>query len=191
MSPQLREVLPDWLPHQRWFGAKGRPIESVTVLTERDLVVGDPGCRHALVEVDLGEDQEIYQLLVGYRPHLPEKLKHARIGRVGSEVFYDATHDNELTNLVLQLLASGADDDGLRFRHLPDVELHTELTGIVISAEQSNTSIVFGEEYILKLFRKVSPGINPDLEITRALAEAGCSSIVPPLAWLETDVKDQ
>jgi maltokinase len=54
-----------------------------------------------------------------------------------------------------------------------------------MGAEQSNTSIVFGEDYILKLFRKVAPGVNPDLEITRALAQTGCTAIAPPLGWVD------
>ncbi len=66
-----------------------------------------------------------------------------------------------------------------------------ELPSRSMGAEQSNTSLVFGEDLILKLFRKVSPGLNPDLEITRALAEAGCSVIAPPVAWLETELDDE
>jgi maltokinase len=61
------------------------------------------------------------------------------------------------------------------------------LTSIVMGSEQSNTSIVFGDSYILKLFRKVAPGLNPDLEITRTLSEAGASAVVPPVGWIETD----
>jgi maltokinase len=185
------DVLPEWLPQQRWFGAKGRAIHGVSLVAERVLVSGDPSCRHVLVEVDLGEDKETYQLLVGARRELPERLAHARIGQVGEETLYDGLHDNELTNVLLQLLAVQGEEKGLRFRHLSDVDIDTELTGIVMTAEQSNTSVVFGEEYILKLFRKVSPGLNPDLEITRALAEAGCTAIVPPLAWLETELRSE
>jgi maltokinase len=105
-------------------------------------------------------------------------------------VLYDAAHDNELTHVLLQLVADGDDEAGLRFRTAPGAEIQTDLTSIVMGHEQSNTSIVFGEDYILKLFRKVAPGINPDLEITRALAETGSTSIVPPLGWVETDLRD-
>jgi len=180
------QLLAEWLPKQRWFGAKGRPILGVRVLAERPLVDGDPGCTHALVEVDLGEDHETYQLLIGRRAELPERLEHVEIGAVGGELLYDAAHDNELTHVLLQLLATEGDEGGLRFAHA-DADLTTDLTSIVMGAEQSNTSIVFGEDYILKLFRKVAPGLNPDLEVTRALAAAGCRSIVPPLGWIETD----
>jgi maltokinase len=187
MTDDLLTLLPDWLPHQRWFGAKGREIHGVSLVGERTLMEGNPTCRHVMVEVDLGEDKETYQLLVGSRHELPERLVHATIGLAGDDILYDGLHDNVVTQVVLQLLAEQSDDQGLRFRHLNELEIETDLTGIVMGAEQSNTSVVFGDDYILKFFRKVSPGVNPDLEITRALAEAGCTSIVPPLAWIETD----
>src|SRR4051794_26233585 len=171
----MPDLLPDWLPQQRWFGAKGRSIQSVAIVADRVLVSGDPTLRHVLVEVDLGEDSETYQLLVGQRSKLPQRLEHAVIGQEGSTALYDAAHDSELTHVLLQLLAAEGEEAGLRFRHLPGTELQVDLTSIVMGAEQSNTSIVFGADYILKLFRKISPGVNPDLEITRALAEAGCS----------------
>lgn len=183
----MDELLLRWLPEQRWFGAKGRPIQGITVVTERTLVDGDPGCTHMLVDVDLGEDTETYQLLVGRRRDLPQRLEHVCIGRVGDDVLYDAAHDNELTHVLLQLLAEGGEEGGLHFRRMPGADLETDRSSIVMGAEQSNTSIVFGEQYILKLFRKIAPGTNPDLEITRALAEVGCPSIAPPLGWLETE----
>jgi len=182
----MSDLLPDWLPQQRWFGAKGRQVQSVRIVGDRVILDGDPALRHLLVEVDLGEDVETYQLLLGRRSEVPERLEHAVIGHEGDLALYDATHDNELTQVLLQLLADDAEESGLTFRHLPDTELNVELTGLVMGAEQSNTSIVFGEQYILKLFRKVAPGINPDLEITRALANTGCTAIAAPLGWIET-----
>jgi maltokinase len=183
----MQQLLTRWLPEQRWFGAKGRHIHGITVLSDVTLLDGDPGLSHALVEVDLGEDQEVYQLLVGARREMPARLAHARIGRAGEFVLYDAAHDSELTHVLLQLIATSGTEGGLRFGRLPGAELRSDLTGIVMSAEQSNTSIVFGEDCILKLFRRVAPGINPDLEITRTLAEAGATSIVPPVGWVEVD----
>jgi maltokinase len=187
----MSDLLPDWLPQQRWFGAKGRQIDSVDVAADRTVVDGDPAMRHLLIDISYadgvgGADVETYQLLLGRRAELPERLQHAVIGSEGKLALYDATHDSELTNVLLQLIDVEAAENGLSFHHLPGVDLNSELTGIVMSGEQSNSSIVFGEEYILKLFRKVAPGINPDLEITRALANVGCAAIAPPLGWIET-----
>jgi maltokinase len=186
MSP--RTLLPEWLPQQRWFGAKGRSIEDITIVSDRVLVEGEPTMRHLLVAVDLGEETETYQLLVGSREEVPQRLEHAVIGVEGDRLLYDAAHDSELTHVLLQMLAGAEEESGLRCRYLPGTELRTDLTSIVMGAEQSNTSIVFGEEYIRKLFRKIAPGLNPDLEITRVLTEAGSTAVVPPLGWLETDL---
>ena len=148
----MADLLPDWMPQQRWFGAKGRTIESIEFLTDRTLVVGDPALRHLLVSIDYADPQggdktEVYQLLAGRRREVPERLEHAVIGSEGDLVLYDAAHDNQLTQVLLQFVAAGADESGIAFRHLSDVALNVELTGIVMGAEQSNTSIVFGEEY--------------------------------------------
>jgi maltokinase len=181
----MSDLLPDWLPQQRWFGAKGRRIESVDIVSDRIVVDGDPAMRHLLVAIDLGEEVETYQMLLGRRAELPERLQHAVIGHEGGLALYDATHDSELTHILLQLMNVEAVEDGLAFHRLPDTELNVELAGLVMGTEQSNTSIVFGEDYILKLFRKVAPGVNPDLEITRALAGTDCTAIAPPLGWIE------
>ncbi|HVE73963.1 MAG TPA: aminoglycoside phosphotransferase, partial [Mycobacteriales bacterium] len=58
----------------------------------------------------------------------------------------------------------------------------------VLGGEQSNTSLVFGAGYIVKLFRRLQAGTNPDLEVTSALADAGCPHVAPPFAWMEGDL---
>src|SRR3954464_15945139 len=110
MSP--RRMLPGWLPQQRWFGAKGRQIQDIQVVADRVLVEGDPTLRHLLVAVDLAEDTETYQLLVGARTEIPQRLEPAIIGVDGKRVLYDAAHDSELTHVLMQLLSGGQDDTG-------------------------------------------------------------------------------
>jgi maltokinase len=184
----LTDVLGDWLPLQRWFGGKGRPIHGLQIVSSSTVRPGDPSLEHVIVAVDHGEDVERYQLLVGLRDEVPQRLEHAVIGRLADTTAYDAAHDVELTAYVLGDLAAALDVGPLHFRTMPDADIKTGASSRVLPAEQSNTSLVFGDDYIFKLFRKVSPGINPDLEITRALAEAGSSHIAPPLGWMESDL---
>src|SRR5437763_7189925 len=102
-------MLPDWLPQQRWFGAKGRTIQDIRIVADRRLVDGDPTFRHVLVSVGYvpdggGGDVETYQLLVGGRDELPERLQHAVIGAEADNILYDAAHDAELTHVLLQMV---------------------------------------------------------------------------------------
>src|SRR5262249_59384745 len=60
------------------------------------------------------------------------------------------------------------------------------LDSLVLTGEQSNTSLVFGESAIFKVFRRVTPGPNPDLEVAVALAKLGSSHIAEPFGWVGT-----
>lgn len=156
--------LPEWLPAQRWFGGKDRPVTSIRPLRTTVLRTEEPVLVHLVVEVAQPDRREPYQLLV--TEHLDS---------------YDATQVPELTGVLLDLIAEGAEVDGLRFAREPGVELQTGLRGRPVGAEQSNTSIVFGSQYILKLFRKLTYGQNPDLVLHRALRQVGCEHIAQPL----------
>ena len=69
---------------------------------------------------------------------------------------------------------------------MPGAEIEAGLDSLVLTGEQSNTSLVFGESAIFKVFRRVSPGPNPDLEVASALAQLGSSHIAEPFGWVET-----
>ncbi len=186
-SQATAELLSGWLPHQRWFGGKGREISGVAVERETPLS-GPPGLTHVLLRVEHATgDSDRYQLLLGRLPsEVPQRLQHAVIGEADGDVLYDAAHDVEAAAALLTLIAEGGEQDGLVFTGT--AELDPSLPSRVMGAEQSNTSIVYGEDYILKLFRRVQPGLNPDLEISRALAEAGSARVAAPLGWVEGEL---
>jgi maltokinase len=174
------------LPEQRWFAGKDRPVHAVIPLRATDLAGADPRLVHAVVEVDQGERRrDRYQLLLGVRSELPETLGHAWVGTAGNHAVYQAVHDAELTAVLLDLMAQRAEVDGLRFAAEPGVTLDTEQRSRPVGAEQSNTSLVYGQTYILKLFRKLVAGRSPDLELHRALAAVGCQHIAAPLGSIE------
>ena len=160
---KLLTELPGWLPAQRWFAGKDRPVGSVRHL-RTSVLLDDPLLLHVVIEVEQGDRAEPYQLLVTDR-----------------DESYEATGDGELTGHLLNLIVEGREVDGLSFEHEPDAELTGGLRGRPITSEQSNTSIIFGSQYILKLFRKLSFGPNPDLVLHRALREVGCEHIAQPL----------
>ncbi|PZS12121.1 MAG: aminoglycoside phosphotransferase [Pseudonocardiales bacterium] len=174
------------LPEQRWFAGKGRPVHAVIPVRATDLAGADPRLVHAIVEIDQGElPRDRYQLLLGARSDLPENLGHAWVAGADDQAVYQAVHDPELTAVLLDLMARGAEVNGLRFATEPGVTLDTEQRSRPVGAEQSNTSLVYGQTYILKLFRKVAAGRNRDLELHRALAAVGCQHIATPLGSIE------
>jgi maltokinase len=189
----VEDALATWLPRQRWFAGKGRNLRDLAIVASTQIVAGDPELRHLIVTVSHGTTVDYYQVLIGIRDKLPARLRHARIGPVkgageagGDKVAYDALHDSDLTKPLLTLIATDADKERLHFRKLPEAELETGLDSLVLVTEQSNTSLVYGEKSILKVFRRISPGPNPDLEVTTALARAGSPHIAEPLGWIET-----
>lgn len=189
----LENVLQEWLPRQRWFAGKDRGARSVVVTSRRELVAGDPSFLHLLVDVEQTQDAGAavpvvtYQLLLGVRGEVPAHLDHAVIGYVdGLGTVYQATHDHELMSWLLRWVVGDETVDGMAFRQEPGATLDADAVSLVLGAEQSNTSVVFGEQTILKLFRIIVPGLNPDLEITRALTEAANRHVAPVQGWIET-----
>jgi maltokinase len=189
----LDELLAAWIGRQRWFGGKGRPIDSLSIESDVTIDDDDPGLRHLIVSVWQAGSRDRYQILLGMRTDLPDRLKHALIGVVDADrewYVYDAVHDHTLTHWILECMAEGATWEGVRFRHLPGITLDTSPRSLVLGAEQSNTSLVYGDAYICKFFRRLIPGINPELEIVTALADRDAPHIAQPYGWIETDLDD-
>jgi maltokinase len=181
----FEETLAAWLPGQRWFAGKGTPITGLAVASQTTLVAGDPGLRHLIVDVTQATGTDSYQLFLGVRADLPGRLEHVRIGRAGAGLTgYDGLHDPDLTAALLAAMAAEESIGPLRFAQRPGGHIETGLESLVLTAEQSNTSLLFGEEAILKVFRRLSPGPNPDLEVPDALARLGSQHVAAPLGWI-------
>src|SRR5580698_1921493 len=192
----FEDVLAAWLVKQRWFAGKGRTVHDLAVVADTEIIPGDPGLRHLLVTVSHGATSDCYQLFVGLRARLPARLRHARIGSFDGMQVYDGLHDSNLTRSLLDAIVSDRTVGGLRFCRIPGLELpfagepggEASLDSLVLTGEQSNTSLVFGEAAIFKVFRRIAPGPNPDLEVSAALAELGSTHVAEPYGWIETKI---
>jgi maltokinase len=183
----FEDALATWLVKQRWFAGKGRGLRDLAIVADTEIVSGDPELRHLIVTVSHGTSVDYYQVLAGLRRRLPGRLWHARIGTSGDgRQAYDALHDFDLTKSLLAAIAAESSVGSLQMRKVPGADFETGLDSLVLSGEQSNTSLVYGEESILKVFRRLSPGPNPDLEVTTALARLGSAHVAEPLGWIET-----
>ncbi|WP_324784749.1 maltokinase N-terminal cap-like domain-containing protein [Streptomyces sp. H51] len=198
LDPLLRE----WLPRQRWFAGKGRPVTGFSLVAVTELLPtgGKLGLYHLLVRAHQpstpgGESHpgDCYQLLIGAREALPPRLAPALIGHVeegplAGHTVYEALYDPRPAELLLEAMRTQARIGGLRFERDPAQEIRGGLVPRVMTAEQSNSSVVYGDTFILKLLRRIVPGVNPDLELPLALAREGCPRVPAPVAWLRAEL---
>jgi maltokinase len=181
----LTGLLMAWLPGQRWF-AGGAPITDVDLVSDVQLASGDPEFRHLTVRAWMGKTAVSYQVPVGLRADLPPEFNSALIGRMTDGTFaYDALHDPEFTGLLLLGIAGGLRTGPIQFAAEPGAAINDRLPGRLLSADQSNTNIVFGDQAILKVLRRPQAGRHPDLEIPAALTGRGSTIIRALLGWIE------
>jgi len=199
-------VFADYLTRTRWFAGKGRPLEIGTVR-----VIGEVPCRVEdspavvvhLVEVRYADEEggtELYQVPLAFYEHPEGRLDHAFVGwwedpERGWVHAYDALHDREAMACWLRALHEaasrepGQDTEGaLRFRRLPGHELDLTTHSTLFAGQQSNSSVAYGEDAIMKVFRKVTPGVNPDIEIHEVLTGAESTHIADLYGWVEAEV---
>ncbi|WP_408896091.1 maltokinase N-terminal cap-like domain-containing protein [Nocardioides sp. R1-1] len=182
-------LLAPFLERSRWFGGKGRAF-AVTGTRELDrLAPGPTGPEVVLLLVEVTYDDtgehELYQVPLALYDEPQERLDHAEVGRWPDEagrLAYDAAHDRTAMSLFLRAFGEHPG-----FVRLPGHDLDVDAVGSLFSGEQSNSSVLFGEDSVLKLFRRVTPGENPDITTHRVLTEAGSPHIAQLYGWIEID----
>lgn len=179
----------EWLPHQRWYAGRSRELVSaepavrVSLRDDLELVLLD------VSYTDGGSER--YQVIVQWN-HEPieEFADAATIGTDGDRTAYDALYDPEAGQYLLSLIDASATvgeaDAAVRFQKEPDSTLPLDIAPRLMGAEQSNTSVVFEQEAVLKIFRRITPGTNPDIELNRVLARAGNHHVAKLLGSFET-----
>ncbi len=188
----IEDALAPWLVNQRWFAGKGQGLRDLTIVSDTEIVAGTPELRHLVLAVTHAAAVDYYQVFVGLRHELPERLEHVKIGPLDDgRIAYDALHDTELTRPLLAAIGAGQGLGPLAMHRAHGAVFETALDSLVLTGEQSNTSLVFGDESILKVFRRLAPGPNPDLEVTTALTAQGSSQVAPVLGWIETQLEGE
>ena len=206
----IQQLLPAYLTHQRWFGAKSRTIATVRILDWVEL----PNLSAAIVFVQIAYtdgDPDVYQLPLALttgpeadavRAGAPASILASLTTADGPAILHDGTAREDVRQSLLTLIEtettltavappttavttnSAAQPSTLEpeTSNLPTLHGHKSsafdsvrgagpLPARTGSAEQSNTSILYGQKLILKLFRRLQPGENPDTEIGRFLTE--------------------
>jgi maltokinase len=177
-----------WVEQQRWYASKSRHITGIDV-DEAVAVSPDPALVLALVETRFATgNHELYQLLITF---LPKGVQRgATIGAAGRDNAVDSVSDPDLTRDLMRLIDAEAQIDGddgcFKFQRAePSVRLTADGPVRPIGVEQSNSSIVFADETVLKVFRHLEPGINPELELLQFLTRHQFPNIAPLQGWYQ------
>lgn len=173
----------DFLGRARWFGGKGREF-AVTGLRRLGTVGAGtaPEVVPLLAEVRYADGgTDLYHLPLSVHTAPQERLEHALVARTADDRWaYDAVHDR--VAMAAYLHAFGQQEGFVR---LPGHDLDLDATSSPFGGEQSNSSVFFGEDAVLKLFRRITPGENPDVTIHRVLTEAGSTHVAHLYGWIE------
>ena len=187
-AASLEAALLAYLQGQRWFGGKARSIQSVTVPEIVRLPTTDECYALSVLLTYTEGDPETYVLPLGIATgelaaQIEKEQPSIVVARVqsdgGSSVLHEALGRKDLQEALLTTIMRRRRHKGQRgelvgvttrtFRQPPSPV--SSLDSSLLKGEQSNTSIVYGQQFILKLFRRVARGVNPDLEIGRFLTE--------------------
>ena len=171
------QALIEYMTQQRWYGAKSRAVMHARILDSVVLRTTEP--QFALALVELGYDtgaHDMYQLLYALRD---------------DEIELDGMDEPQLARELVSAMRSGLTLHGaegiVEFRPVEGFAgLGRELSEArAVRAEQSNTSVVFDDELILKAFRRLEAGINPELEMLRFLTGQGFANIAALGGWYQ------
>ena len=201
----MKEQLKSYIEQARWFGGKGREFEVSDVRRLSLPGSADPETTAplGLVTVELVTLQyasssdgtpggtDIYQVPLSYYLGERPRLEHALVGswddpELGQVWAYDALHDHSATPLWLKGFAQGEPLGDLDFHRIDDPQLDLHARSTLLSGEQSNSSVMFGDDSMMKLFRRITPGRNPDIEILSALTKEGNEHIAALYGYVES-----
>jgi maltokinase len=184
-----QSALAGWLGSQRWFGSKSRAVSGLNVLDVIVLRDGDPVVAIVLVEAryDAGT-HELYQVPIAVRP-VSDGWTTGVIYSTEQHVAYDALLDTSAAAVFAGEFAKSTTLE----RPQGCVRFHwdeaTATAPIALASmqpmgtEQSNSSVILDERLVLKVFRRIEPGTNPEVELLRFLAAHEFSAIAPLAGW--------
>ena len=190
---ELERAIASYLTGRRWFGGKARDIKSAEI--DEALAVGDSRLAFVRVEYrDGGNETYSLPLIIRWgsdEKRDPEQSSYlvARINDKKREGgIYESVSDRQFAGELLSAIASrrklsglSGEAEGSRAKGVKLTPAEARLESSLSRAQQSNTSIIYGDQIFLKVFRRLEQGTNTDLELTRFLTERTDFRNIPPL----------
>ncbi|MEO7118942.1 MAG: putative maltokinase, partial [Candidatus Limnocylindrales bacterium] len=200
----LLAALPAYFRDRRWFGGKSRRIREIRLVDTMPVLAEGLDAALVLFSVDYADGEpDTYDLPLALgndeiARRIVAKTPGSLIARVGGKsgpILYDASLDTRFDAALLDVVAArkrirGAAASGVAghttsaFKRLRGGK-DANVKPVANRLEQSNTSLVYGDRFILKLYRRVESGINPDVEIGRVLTDAGFAHAPAMAGWIE------
>jgi maltokinase len=190
VPPLHEERLGEWMAAQRWYGAKVEDRCEVSIIDVVPLVEEADKLLLLLVEVrPAAGTHDLYQLLVGVGAADEDGDGTFEICRQDGVRVYDALSEGHRGARIGALIAADAtvehETTTVAFRRNESLALNADPEVRVVGAEQSNSSLVLDEAHIVKAFRRLQPGVNPEIEMLRFLDRHGFGNMVPLEGWYE------
>ncbi|WP_354701516.1 Maltokinase [Paraconexibacter sp. AEG42_29] len=181
------DTLAEYVMAQRWFGSRPEEVAGIGVIESIPLRDADPALALAIIEVRFHPGtHELYQLPIGRRA-TGSGWADGVICDDGEHVVYDAMTDPEFVRELLRLMSQRADletEAGTAEFRCPDGDPIAVPTAVrALGAEQSNSSVILDDAHVLKAFRRLGAGVNPELEMLHFLSEHGFANIAPLRGW--------
>lgn len=200
LPTELQTLLGEHIRTRRWFRGKARSIRALELLDHAPLRSTPRELELIFLRVEYAADpSETYVLPLAFEAAsqagsataASDRLFDLRLteGECRSGAVHDPSGSDELSRLLLELFVrhetpgvngrvTAQPSDALASRVGPG---RSPLQPHVPSGEQSNTSVFFDEEFMLKLFRQLESGENPDVELNQFLWAAGYRHVPEPL----------
>jgi 1,4-alpha-glucan branching enzyme len=196
----LERALPTYVAARRWYRTKTKRVQSARVSAAFALRFGDERARIAIVELSLDDgSQDTYVLPLAFvhgaeaarvraaAPHAVVMPLRVAAGSLEGCVVDALVLEGFLGALLASIAGGGTLEDAgaeLRFHTLSPV-LASGVAARLVSGEQTNTSVLFGERYVGKVVRKIEPGESPDLELGVFLTEVGYAHTPALAGWVD------
>jgi len=196
-----RDILPAYVAQRRWFGAKDETITNVSVAR----VFAMPGAEDLLLTelaVSTQSGTATYLLPLGIawegEPHGPfasnlaiARIRRGRIVGLLTDGFALAGFPASVVAALRSNATVAVDGGALHFVGTPDLDIEPDAKAEWLSAEQSNSSMILNQRAVLKLLRKIQPGIHPDAEMVRYLTDHGFANTPPVLGEVRLELEGE